>query len=36
MKTMTIPNDELSYTGSEEQELDYHALNAKVNLVGVD
>lgn len=33
---MTIPNDELSYTGSEEQELDYHALNAKVNLVGVD
>lgn len=34
---MTLPNDDLTYTENPEQtELDYHALNAMLNLVGTD
>ena len=29
-------NEELDYSGAEEEELDYHALNAKLNLIGAD
>lgn len=33
---MTLPNDELTYETTEDEGLDYHALNAQVNLVGKD